>query len=105
MYVFVRPALIAVQLVPLLLDTNTPPAPRRGSPLVPAKRLAPAVANESTPVFVRPVLTSVQLAPVFVLRMRPPPRVPANRYCRSPARAETRVSVNPESTAVQFVPL
>jgi hypothetical protein len=38
--VFVKPVLVAVQLVPLLVERKTPP------PQVPAKRLVPLTARE-----------------------------------------------------------
>jgi len=44
-------ALTSVQLVPLLVDKQTPP------PLVPAKRFVPETARDRTLVFVKPVLT------------------------------------------------
>src|SRR5690349_10281180 len=55
------PELAAVQLVPLLEDTNTPPLP------VPARMVVPLTPSERIFVLVdRPELTAVQLVPLLV---------------------------------------
>ena len=47
-----RPALTAVQLVPLLVERNTPP------PLVPANRFVPETASDKTQASVKPESTA-----------------------------------------------
>jgi hypothetical protein len=67
--VFVKPVLTCVQLVPLLVERNTP------SP-VPANRDVPEMAKASTAVPGMPLLDSIQLVPLLVETKTPLP-VPA----------------------------
>jgi hypothetical protein len=71
--VFINPVLTALQLDPLLVERNTPPA------YVPAKRFVPLTTRDQTRVVVKPELTAVQLDPLLVERSTPLP-VPAKRF-------------------------
>ena len=53
--VFGKPVLTALQLVPLSLESQTPP------PKAPAKRFVPETARTVTSKYIKPVLTAVQL--------------------------------------------
>ena len=106
-----RPLLTSVQLVPLLVERNTPllEIPSYESS-VPAKRSVPPTPFGTTAsvriwVFVKRSLTGVQLVPSSVERNTPPSWVPAKRFVPLRARAVTLLSVKPVLTDLQFVPL
>src|SRR4030095_9780322 len=86
------------QLVPLLVDTKTPPC-------VPANRFEPMTANEDTIEFPSPLLTCIQLEPLLVVMLTPAPHVPQKTFEPITAAAwHKRLRIPPEAE-VQLVPL
>jgi hypothetical protein len=69
--VLVKPVLTAVQIVPLLVERNTPSRVPAKRPACPPGRSVPETARDMTSMFLKPVLTALQLVPLLVERNTP----------------------------------
>lgn len=84
---------MAVQLVPLLVDKNTPL-------VVVTKRFEPLTIKDEIVKLVSPVFTCVQLVPLY--KYTPAPEVPTKRFDPLTLMTET---LSTGEISVQFAPL